>query len=141
MAKCQAESIRNEVMKGLVKDRSDLEGQNVRLKLIGEAAFKIAKAELMSKVQENKIDTALSDRLDTLRIAKIEKTAGTIEKETIKNDAPKTNKYEVDATKMVDRRSTDSALNSFNSNEHTLNIGGLSIPYESVPADFDSVQA
>ena len=110
MAKCKAESIRNEVMNGLVKDRSDLKDTKVKLQRIGEIVFKLAKAELMSKVQDNKIDKALAERLDTLRMSKIEKTAGTIEKETIKNAVPKTNKYEVDATKMVDRRGSGSTL-------------------------------
>ena len=110
MAKCKAESIRNEVMNGLVKDRSDLKGKNVRLKIVGEIVFKLAKAELMGKVQDNKIDEALAKRLETLRMSKNEKTAGTIEIETIKNDVPKTNKYEVDATKMVDRRGSGSIL-------------------------------
>lgn len=110
MAKCKAESIRNEVMNGLVKDRSDLKDTKVKLQRIGEIVFKLAKAELMSKVQDNKIDKALAERLDTLRMSKIEKTAGTIEIETIKNDVPKTNKYEVDATKMVDRRGSGTTL-------------------------------
>ena len=91
MAKCKAESIRNEVMNGLVKGRSDLKDTKVKLQRIGEIVFKLAKAELMSKVQDNKIDKALAERLDTLRMSKNEKMAGTIETETIKSDVPKIN--------------------------------------------------
>ena len=110
MAKCRAEDIKDKVMGDLVKDYPNLNTSKIKLLRIEEIVFKIARAQLRGVVKVNTTEQALSDRLDRLKLEKIDKTSGTIEIETLKNDEPKTNKYEVDAAKMVNRRVSGSTL-------------------------------
>lgn len=110
MAKCRAEDIKDKVKVDLVKDYPNLNTSKIKLLRIEEIVFKIARAQLLEVVKVNTTEQALSDRLDRLKLDKIDKTSGIIDIETIKNDEPKTNKYEVDATKMVNRRVSGSTL-------------------------------
>lgn len=116
MAKCRAEDIKDKVKADLVKDYPNLKTSKIKLLRIEEIVFKIARAQLLGVVKVNTTEQSLSDRLDRLKLEKIDKTSGTIEIDTLKNDKIKT-KNTAPKTK-----------------EHTLNIGGLSIPYETVDA-------
>lgn len=115
MAKCRAEDIKDKVKVDLVKDYPNLNTSKIKLLRIEEIVFKIARAQLLSLVKVNATEQALSDRLDRLKLEKIDKTSGTIEIDTLKNDEPKP-------------KNTASKTKG-----HTLSIGGLSILYETVP--------
>lgn len=78
MAKCRAEDIKDKVKVDLVKDYPNLNTSKIKLLRIEEIAFKIARAQLLSLVKVNTTEQALSDRLDRLKLEKVDKTSGTI---------------------------------------------------------------
>lgn len=89
MAKCRAEDIKDKVMGDLVKDYPTLNTSKIKLLRIEEIAFKIARAQLLGVVKVNTTEQSLSDRLDRLKLDKIDKTSGTIEIDKSNKDKSK----------------------------------------------------